>query len=447
MLNSEYSSNLRKNLVKVSILYLIFISSFFVSINIGMLVFLLVASLFMLFTEKTVNTLGIYFAILPLSNLIILNGDYDKSYFFLLTFILIGRLIIFQKIKLSLLFSYLFFSLYVVVASGYNGGLSFTALLTIINYFPFVFFCSKYTISDFKNIILTGTFGFLCSSIIGIFKSSIPFLTYILRSSTVLIGGYDTGRFSGLAYDTNYYGVWCVFLISLLSILTLKIKFKYEKYIFFLLIGIITILGLLTYSKAFVLTLAFLFVFYLIFAIHLNPLKLSAILAILAIFNKMLIVIMDFSIKEFIESRFIEKATNLSSLTTHRNLLWKEYLDYSFSSIEKLLFGAGMNNPVISRQVAHNFYIEVFYLIGLIGLLLFVSYFILFYMSLRKIGKTKVSIYQYAPLLSFLIIAFSLNFFSVNETFMYLYLSIMCCTLNLKEDTEFGVSINNNTGV
>lgn len=434
VLISEYRTNIKRIIAKISILYMVFLSSFFISMRLGMMTFIIIAGLILLCSKSTIDSISTYIAILPLANLIILNGDYNKSYFFVLTFLLVVRLLIFQKINISLIFIYVIFSLYIITGSIYKGGISFTGLLSLMNYLPIVFLCTKYSFTNYKTIVISGTTGLVLSSIIGGLKNSIPSLNVILRSSTVLIGGYDTGRFSGLAYDTNFYGVWCAFFISLLVLLVSKVTNKFEKRIYLMLVFILLFLGMLTYSKAFFLTIFLVFILYLIFVTKLNPFKIFLSFSFLFILDKLLVKLVDFSVQEFIESRFIEKATNLTSFTTHRNLLWKEYLDFSFSSKEKFLYGAGMNNPIISKQVAHNFYIEVLYLFGLIGLTLFVLFWIYYFIKMLNLNKKNINIYSFSPMLTFLFIAFSLNFFNVTETCMFLFLSVLSCTVSLKEE-------------
>ncbi|MFW3578598.1 hypothetical protein ACN9KL_09165 [Vagococcus fluvialis] len=425
---------LRRNIFKVILLYFIFFFSFLVTLNPFMLLFIFLSSSFIFFTNSTSTSLAIYFAILPVNNIVSLNYDFQKSYFFLITIALIIRLLIFQRINTTLTIIYLLFVSYIYLVATYFSGLSFSNLLALLNYSLIIFLVSKYNKADIQKIILLGSIGFLLSSWIGVMRYIVENLNAALRSSSVLIGGTDTLRFSGLAYDTNYYGVWSIFLVSCLLVLFSKESNRYIKNMYLLLLISIASLGFLTYSKAFVLTLLLLIIFYIVIELKMNPFKIIGVFMFIFIVAILLKASLDFSIIEFISSRIIGKSNNLTSFTTHRDLLWKEYLNHIFSSFNTFLFGSGIRNQILHTQVAHNFYIEILYLIGFIGTIGFLSLFSVFYLKLKKRISKKISLFQLSPLLSFLVVAFSLNFFSVNETVMYLFIAIIFSTINLKEE-------------
>jgi hypothetical protein len=118
----------------------------------------------------------------------------------------------------------------------------------------------------------------------------------------------------------------------------------------------------------------------------------------------------DIEIFDVFIYRFSQSSNDINSLTTGRNVLWLEYISAIFNDAKVFLIGVGINGKGLSKA-AHNTYLEITYLFGILGMITFILYI----WSSIKIVSTKVSAMNITPLVIFLLTLSSLSAFTYNN--------------------------------
>lgn len=263
----------------------------------------------------------------------------------------------------------------------------------------------------FKELALALSYGVLISC-------SIAPILYCVPRSNDLIGKFyvfkDFFRFTGLNDDPNFLGVKLILTISLLNVLY---RNKEIKYFYWCMLFIVSCLGLLTLSKAFFIV----FICYLILAMIESIFKKDwkytlkyCLLTILIVSISWLClnVFIRFMFDRFSSTGYMGSDDVMTNLTTGRNDLWMAYLKAWVSSPKKFLFGFGLGALSLKDTnftAVHNLYIDMFYLIGLVGvLLIFIPLLLMFIKTTKKENRKFVN---FIPAISVAIILFSLNSF------------------------------------
>ena len=255
-----------------------------------------------------------------------------------------------------------------------------------------------------KPLILAFASGQLMAAILGHFTSFYPAIEVYLNDQFVYgkgsSGSYTTvaSRFCGLLSDSNLFSVEILITLSLLLYLFYRKKITKG---FYILAGGIIAASITSFSKTFFLGLAFLvlaFVFIMINRKLSDKFKAVAIiLAGIVVFSQQLADNIGVYLRRFSE------VSNVKELTTGRSSLAMTFLT---DMIEKgtLVFGTGLRNPYYykanGRPVgAHNAYIQLFYMFGIVGAIIAVGCFVYCYTN-GGMNKFKVtSILHAVPLL------------------------------------------------
>ena len=131
----------------------------------------------------------------------------------------------------------------------------------------------------------------------------------------------------------------------------------------------------------------------------------------------------------------IEKALNLNvttnlmrrfetgqasgDLTTGRTDLWEEYIEYIFSNVRYLFFGKGYD-ALSLRKAAHNTFIEYFYHFGIIGIIVWFTYFSVCYSTVKVNSAKNFRKTNKMPMIMLLAGVFFLNTFRFEHTWLLL---------------------------
>ena len=254
-----------------------------------------------------------------------------------------------------------------------------------------------------KPLILSFAAGQLMASFLGHFTDYYPAVKVFLNDQFVY-GKNDTGsyqavasRFCGLLSDSNLYSVEILLTLSLLLYLFYKKKISKE---FYILSGALIASSITSFSKTFFLGMAFIILAYLMIMMRrkLND-KFKAIVVILAgvmIFFQQIVDNVSVYLRRFSE------ATTLKTLTTNRSNLAVTFIT---DMVEKgtLVFGNGLQNPYYFKSGlpvgAHNAYIQLFYMFGIVGAIIAAGCFVYCYTN-GGMHKFKItSIHHAVPLL------------------------------------------------
>ena len=254
-------------------------------------------------------------------------------------------------------------------------------------FFKFIIMCifllqtkkiSRGRLINYKRIILAFSIGVIVAGIVGVFKDYIPGLTKYVSNVYYRLSNNDdldiSNRFSGLTENPNYYSIDIIIAISALLILY---RDKEIKYCFFLLTFLLTVLGILTQSKAFVLSLAIIVLYFLYLKVKsAKYFETILILILLCLVGYLafrhLGILSDYAARFF---SVFDGEFDLNSITTGRMEIWTLYSKEIFSNVTFVFVGRGID--AISSQIGmapHNVFIQGIYDIGLIGSILYYSF-------------------------------------------------------------------------
>ena len=302
------------------------------------------------------------------SSIFVYNG---RHMFFVMAALFMIKSLISNKINRNTFLFYLVIFSYSMLFSDFNGEFKFAKFIGLILLFviPLIAYSSdKIDCHVFmKHYIL----GFVISTVIGFFVENIPSLYQLFEADLMWTENYqELTRFFGLAFDSNFYALSNYIIIAYLL-------FAFEKTTPFrgLLTLFLLISGVMTISKSYFLVVGALLILYIVKNISkIRHLVLFAMIALLGIWTFIAVShMLGYNAIEMITSRFI-KGGSFADNTTGRTEIWRSYIDlFNASGIRVWLFGFGFNANV--SLTAHNTFIELLYHYGIVGLLLWGTYF------------------------------------------------------------------------
>ncbi|MCR4660964.1 MAG: hypothetical protein K5765_03055 [Clostridia bacterium] len=241
---------------------------------------------------------------------------------------------------------------------------------------------------DWKHIICDKSVSFQIE-IVRAFLIGVVFLFFGMVISSYILG--SAGRMEALSDDPNYTAVvYSVGIAVIIYFMFNRIKLKHSLlYLFVCVLG-----GMLTGSRGFILSLAFVVLLYFIYGIVNSRARkfIYVIIILLILFIVFYFIKVPFVISFYDKTvgRTLELFNNYSSgnfmdISSGRFVLWNYYINLLFSDFELLLFGHGFETYYLVEyggygMVAHNFIIAGAMGFGIIGL---ISIFII-YFSMRK---------------------------------------------------------------
>lgn len=337
------------------------------------------------------------------------------SIFTVMFAIFILRILSSMKVSRNFLWLLISFTVYAAALSGISK-IIYTATL-ICGFFMINYVCRSPD-CDFKISVYTFTAGLITAAVLGLFRNSLP----ILRSFVHYVGLWQEGniytrRFTGLDADPNYYNMNVVTALSCLLVMIFKEK---KSLINVLLFSVLSLFGLLTISKSFILIWLLLLVILVIQAIRAGAKKAVTALLVFLIGGALAYLFASEAIDMFVYRFTGAKTQSFSQFTTGRGAIWKMYFERIFSESKILFLGAGINT-LVNGRASHNMYIQVLYSLGLIGgaiYLLTLRYSV----SLPKTKKKELLIRL--PLFMLLIQLFALDGLT-NDNLPFLF-SLIC---------------------
>ena len=243
---------------------------------------------------------------------------------------------------------------------------------------------------DIKHVLLTLFSGILAS--------------VVTAGCYILIGSYNpnimysVNRFGAFFRNINTLSVYCTVCASSFIVLLLTEKVEFKKYFYIPIIT--TFMGLLTYSKAFIVVTVILYAIWILLSFIKSKNKKRFILisaVALVVFVLVLILSIDYLIA--IYNRFTSggHSSIMDNLTTGRIDIWKQYIDRWLKSPITFLFGNGYTSQKIStKQYEHSIYIAFLYQFGIVGTALIISTLV---WTLKKNSKLQKNFSCYIPLI------------------------------------------------
>ena len=241
---------------------------------------------------------------------------------------------------------------------------------------------------------------------------------YLFRNTSALAGitgmndlpmyGTSLHRFCGLAGDPNYYMTFVIVAIAL--ILKLWDARAISRTAFLLQIIGLSLSGVITYSKAFLLLYIMTIGIYVLWQYWDRKLLKGVFFTVLALVALVVLLTAENSPFAVIVNR-LTSAQNLKDLTTGRTRIFAVYWEAITSNLLTFFFGMGMAAEALYRD-PHMVYLEMVYYLGLVGTVLLVMVYInIFPIADKKCTGLKKQhlISKYIVLVLVLVAFFSLH--------------------------------------
>lgn len=286
---------------------------------------------------------------------------------------------------------------------------------------------TKIAICAFAGIVVSATVGAL-------FVENKVLSEFIASEDSFHFGEEIISRFCGLSSDPNYFSSLILFALAL----QLYCVVRYNKLLYFLNAVILSVIGVLTYSKMFFLIMVVVWAVGIINVIRVKQptekekRKKKILLTISAICLAAVgVYILKSGSIDMLLSRF--QGNDASSITTGRSDIWVEYLVAIFDSEKTLLFGATTNSLLVGIHVTHNTFIQILWKLGLCGFMLISIWFIYLYRIARGSFRFHKGSFlnTLVILLALTLPLLALDKFFFDELYWYFIVYLLC-----KTDTE-----------
>ena len=349
--------------------------------------YLLLSIMFVLYSSREEGAM-LLFSLISYSRIVSLAPNYGISLGWIPLVVYIIKTIIMPfKIDKRTLVSFVVFVLYMCIGldpnkSGFLSDVKTIAIYTFL--FVLVFL-------NYEDIYLKLFDFYIIGHFLGVILSFpvnlSPRFSSLLTIAYTDTSSFNTLRFWGIDFDTNFFSENCAFIVAcLLFFLTNADLFNINKKRSFMFLMIYLVLGVATFSKTFFVCLILIVGYF--FCSDL-PRKIGLLVATIIISIGLFYILNEATggmLYATIVGRFVEKGNSIDSITTGRAHIWMSYINDWVSSYKKILFGVGMaNKKLLSlNKMHHQTYIEILYQFGIVGSCIFLYYLYSIYNGLKK---------------------------------------------------------------
>lgn len=356
--------------------------------------------------------------------------------------------ILFNKTQLSIfyisifvcVFMYSFLSLMINSSASIVGILSFLLNFVVI-YFATLFVTSKNLIPRY---ILFHALGLTVSGLVNLLGNTIPAIESYITSFTVYHTMYTTNtlytRFTGLDMDPNYFSIQALIAIACLCIVIFsnQVALSYRQKVYgYVYIITLSIMGILTFSKMFLISFIFLITIVLALLLKDNFKKgIAYLITVASLISLSTYVYYDYLYHAFF-FRFFSEGNNAGAITSGRSEIWLSYYNEITGNPQILFLGNGISSQFFNNRLSHNMYLIGWYYLGLIGLIIFFMLFASLYIQLKNNLQVhsvrSISRLSYIPLIITLVANTSLDSFIMEFFGIHVFLIILMLVLNMKD--------------
>lgn len=273
--------------------------------------------------------------------------------------------------------------------------------------------------------------GIIISSLYALILRGTPQMIALRGNEVPAYWGSTAMRFQGLFQDPNYY--MALLVVAIVLMIKLRGNGNLGKGFFFIGTGCLFFLGILTYSKTFLVVFSAVFVIYVFMQVRKGNYFGGVCLMALAGICILMSVFVESSPFAIILHRLTSNS-GISDLTTGRSEIYVRYLKVITENIVSLLAGGGLGAEVLGMNT-HNLFLEITYYTGLIGLVLFLLYMfsLVYLMKERATDETKGGfLFRYIVLLAVAALFFTLHgMFSAN-TYVMIFLAVTSTVIPYK---------------
>lgn len=326
--------------------------------------FVLVSTL--LFLISSVGSCVVYLLFLLPFSTILKQAPQGMSFFTVLFYITILKMLI-KRPKIhrqeTMLIALLTF--YNIVFSGPG---QLTTIITMSTGLFMLYYCREEKLKVF-DMVFAFSAGICLASLLALLKESLPIVNSFIKDVLLKTGDrqYAT-RFAGLQGNPNYYTLDVTVALSANVVLMLgKNKSKWCLILFVFL----SVFGLLSVSKSFLLVFGLLVTCWFLLSIRQggsNPFKflLVGIVGFVVVYC-----FASDAINSYIYRFNQDSDASLGSITTGRTDIWLMYFREIWDNPRTIFFGQGLNSLSTTGWGSHNTYIECWFMLGIVGSMLF----------------------------------------------------------------------------
>ncbi len=397
-----------------------------------------------IFDKKKENKLAYLFFLLPFYNVFRYGTsfvdfssvlDNFKNMYFSIWILLAFDIILFieyiikavrKQIKIDVKSLCVWLALFLVFVLPLKKGMSFeiSNLVVITALFVTVYLIIAFEEEfNFHKLLNFWFFGAVFSVLIYLMKSCLPAINEYLIV-------FENNRFTSLLKDPNYWSLEVLFLLGCFTVLFFKKESLYSFPICFI---VLTVVGIITESKAFFLSYLVYFIF-LVIALIITYIKnkynlkkynkiIWVCISVFVVFVLMTILLLKGRLTSLF-GRLVSFNTAsgangiLDKLTTNRWSIWVVYIKEIFQSAFNVLLGRSVIYGY-AYQAVHNTPLQLFYFGGIVGIV----FLIIGLVIVLKKRKFSIKIWQMLPLLSIALMTCSLDLlFSFRTSFMLVLL-------------------------
>lgn len=398
---SYFSLSIFKEIVPIVILSLSIFYACFIGNGIMTMVLTSIICLFLLFCRNEVLVPSmLYFCSFAL---MFQAGSYMLYEFLCIVFMC--RVFITEKfVRSFLLFWFVIYFITHIISSS----VTVVNIIPILYIITLIFACVSYN-DQYDNCVVMYLLGVFVSSLLGFLKPLSSHLIELLSEDFVEGMNVDfIVRFSGLSYDPNFYTI-CV-IISIMLLLFSRYK---NTWLALLLASVYICLGMITYSKSYILSIVVIFLLYFLDGRENVSKKVFFFLALGYLVSASFFDEIVFVFKE----RFTE-SSNFNELTTGRDELWILYCEQIADSFETLFFGHGIST-LLGDKAAHNTFIQILFSFGILGFIVDFLYIKKCFSILNYQGITMIQIGMIAVIFMLL---FNLSAYTFPSLWMCLFM-------------------------
>ena len=295
-------------------------------------------------------------------------------------------------------------------------------LLAMLSILILIYLClnNKEVLRINKNLLVLSIALAIASAYFCLFKNCSEYLVNALQSYSFSSRGF---RFTALFTNTNLLALICGLGIGILAFYFTTNNYSFGE-LFSLLI--LTVLGLLTFSKTFLIVCCFELLIVLVFAIiHIKSGGWKLLITIVLSISVVLLAnhdCLDVLYYRFVgsngfdhlQSKSFEDIMNV--ITTGRYDLWVSYFNDMISNPLIIFFGKGLGAPALQNTLSpHNLYISLIYQVGLVGVGLIIWVVVCLIKDAVKISNFAFNKYSIISMLAFALL------FVVEDLIFYIY--------------------------
>ena len=223
-------------------------------------------------------------------------------------------------------------------------------------------------------------------------------------------------------FSVNSNGIALMAMLAVSSVMLLFVKKYLTLKVAIPLLAYFTLVGFLTISKTFILVYVGFWCLYVCWYVKKSGSNILKPIMLISVLGIAVVALWNTSIVQNVLARF-----DTNDITTGRIDVARDYLDYMSEHSFASFLGIGLQNvvgKVSMKHVPHNALLEIFVCFGVIGLALYLMFFVVLFRMSFSYRSTESNqwheVINYLPFVAFIVFIQSLQFLRIN----YIYASI-----------------------